>query len=66
MPFATRGEIRVSHTGDELFVQARGFRHRQILPRTLAGLNPSGARLDEESHLLTIRFEQAVAAVTSG
>lgn len=62
VPFATRGEIRVSHTGDELFVQVGGFRHRQILPRTLAGLNPSSARLDEASHLLTIRFEQAVAA----
>ena len=66
VPFATRGEIRVSHSGDELFVQVGGFRHRQILPRTLAGLNPSSARLDEESRVLTIRFEQAVAAVTSG
>ncbi len=66
VPFATRGEIRVSHSGDELFVQVGAFRHRQILPRTLAGLNPSSARLDEESRVLTIRFEQAVAAVTSG
>jgi len=65
VPFATRGEVRVSHTGDELFVQVGGFRHRQILPRTLAGLNPSSARLDEESHLLSIRFEQAVAAASS-
>ena len=66
VPFATRGEIRVGHSGDELFVQVGAFRHRQILPRTLAGLNPSSARLDEESRVLTIRFEQAVAAVTSG
>jgi arsenite/tail-anchored protein-transporting ATPase len=58
VPFATRGEIHVSHNGDELFIQVGSFRHRQILPRTLAGLNPSGARLDEESHLLTVRFDQ--------
>jgi hypothetical protein len=48
----------LSHNGDELFIQVGGFRHRQILPRTLAGLNPSGARLDEASHLLTVRFDQ--------
>ena len=32
--------------------------HLQFLPRTVAGLNPSRARLDEPSHLLTVRFDQ--------
>ena len=59
VPFATRGEIRVSHTGDELLLQVAGFRHRQILPRTLVGLSPSGAKLDEANHLLIVRFERA-------
>ena len=58
VPFATRGEIHVSHTGDELLLQVGGFRHRQILPRTLVGLSPSGAKLDEANHLLTVRFER--------
>jgi arsenite/tail-anchored protein-transporting ATPase len=58
VPFATRGEIHVSHNGDELCIQVGSFRNRQILPCTLAGLKPSGARLDEESHLLTVRFDQ--------
>jgi len=58
VPFATRGEIHVSHNGDELFIQVGSFRHRQILPRTLTGLNASGARLDEASHLLTVHFDQ--------
>ena len=62
VPFATRGEIRVSHIGEELFIQVGSFRHRQILPRTLAGLNPSGARLDESRHVLTVRFEDIAAA----
>src|SRR5439155_17506719 len=30
VPFATRGEIRVSHIGEELFIQVGSFRHRQI------------------------------------
>ena len=59
VPFATRGEIRVSHSGDELFLQVGGFRHRQILPRRLVGLRPSGAKLDEVNHLLTLRFQRA-------
>ena len=63
--FATRGEIRISRTGDQLLsqggllLQIGGFRHRQILPRTLVGLSPSEAKLDEADHLFTARFERA-------
>ena len=66
VPFATRGEIRASRSGGELFVQVGAFRHSQILPRTLPGLSPSSARLDEESHLLTARFERVAAAAGPG
>ena len=59
LSFATRGEIRVNDSGDQQFIQVGSFRHRQILPRMLAGLSPSGAKLDEANHLLTVRFERA-------
>jgi arsenite-transporting ATPase len=64
VPFATRGDIRVSHSGDELLIQVGSYRHRQVLPRTLMGLNPQGATLDEASHLLTVRFERVADGVS--
>jgi len=66
VPFATRGDIRVSHSGDELLIQVGSYRHRQVLPRTLVGLNPHGAKLDEASHLLTVRFERIADGVSGG
>jgi arsenite-transporting ATPase len=66
VPFATRGEIRVLHSGEELIVQVGAFRHRQVLPHTLVGLTPMGGKLDELSHTLTVRFEPATAGTRAG
>jgi arsenite/tail-anchored protein-transporting ATPase len=54
LPFTTRGDIELSQVGDELVVRVGNQRRTIILPRTLAGMQTSGARL--ESGTLTVRF----------
>jgi arsenite/tail-anchored protein-transporting ATPase len=54
LPFTTRGEVELSQVGDELVVRVGNQRRTIILPRTLAGMQTSGARL--ESGTLTVRF----------
>lgn len=56
LPFATRGEVQLRQVGDELFVQVGVHRRHVVLPRALLGLRPEGARLDEASQSLTVRF----------
>jgi arsenite-transporting ATPase len=59
LPFATKGDVTLRQTGDELFVQVGAHRRHIILPRALVGLQASRARLDEPSATLTISFESA-------
>lgn len=61
LPFATKGEVHLRQSGDELFVHVGAHRRHLVLPRALAGLQPAGARLDEERHELEIRFQAPVA-----
>jgi arsenite-transporting ATPase len=56
VPFATRGDVHLRQTGDELFVQVGTHRRHIVLPRALAGLHASGAKLDETARTLRVRF----------
>ena len=59
LPFATRGDVTLRQTGDELFVHVGAHRRHIILPRVLVGMQATRARLDEESATLAISFEPA-------
>jgi arsenite/tail-anchored protein-transporting ATPase len=54
LPFTTRGDVELSQVGDELVVRVGNQRRTIILPRTLAGMQTRGARL--EGGTLTVRF----------
>jgi arsenite/tail-anchored protein-transporting ATPase len=58
LPFATRGEVHLRQTGDELFVHVGAHRRHVILPRALVGLSATRAKLDEPNAVLTVDFRQ--------
>jgi arsenite-transporting ATPase len=61
VPFVARGEVQLSQRGDELTVHVGSYKHKTLLPRTLAGRPVLGARLAEQR--LVIRFGERPAAV---
>ncbi|NQS77075.1 MAG: ArsA family ATPase [Peptococcaceae bacterium] len=54
LPFAEKGDIRLSQRGDELTVRVGDYKRNIFLPRTLLGRDALGAKL--ESCNLKIRF----------
>jgi len=56
LPFATKGEIELFKKGDELVVQIGTFRRHIGLPRSMAALMPSRAKL--ESKVLTVEMKE--------
>jgi len=56
LPFATKGEVELFKKGDELIVQIGTFRRHIGLPRSMAALSPSRARL--ESKVLTVEMKE--------
>lgn len=61
LPFATREQVDLLQTGDELVVQVGDYKRNVILPRALATLQVDGAKL--EGGELRIRFKNPAAAV---
>jgi arsenite-transporting ATPase len=57
LPFATKGEIGLFKKGDELVVEIGTLRRHIGLPRSMAMLSPSRARL--EKGLLTVEMKEA-------
>ena len=57
LPFATKGEIGLFKKGDELVVEIGTLRRHIGLPRSMAGLLPARARL--ENRLLTVEMKEA-------
>ena len=56
MPFATKGEVELFKKGDELVVQIGTFRRHIGLPRSMAALQPSRAKLDNK--ILTVEMKE--------
>jgi len=54
LPFVEKGDVNLTHLGDELTVQIGQHRRSIILPRTLVGLNTRGASFEGDT--LKIRF----------
>jgi arsenite-transporting ATPase len=59
LPFATKGDVSLRQTGDELFVHVGAYRRHLILPRALIGLRATRAKLEEADGSLAISFEPA-------
>jgi arsenite/tail-anchored protein-transporting ATPase len=57
VPFATKGEIGLFKKGDELVVEIGTLRRHIGLPRSMTGLQPVRARL--ENQLLTVEMKEA-------
>src|SRR5579863_2492270 len=57
LPFATKGEIGLFKKGDELVVEIGTLRRHIGLPRSMASLSPSRARL--ENGQLTVEMQEA-------
>jgi arsenite/tail-anchored protein-transporting ATPase len=57
LPFATRGEVGLFKKGDELVVEIGTLRRHVGLPRSMASLLPSRAKL--ENGLLTVEMREA-------
>ena len=57
LPFATKGEIELFKKGDELVVEVGTIRRHIGLPRSMAALTPSRARLDHR--VLTVEMKEA-------
>jgi len=57
LPFAQKGEVGLFKKGDELVVEVGTLRRHIGLPRSMAMLMPSRARLDQ--HILTVEMKEA-------
>jgi len=55
LPFASRDEVRLSRTGDELILHVGAWRRSLVLPRVLINARTKGAKMD--GNTLMIRFE---------
>ncbi len=56
MPFVEKGNIELTHSGDELIIHIGHYKRNLILPRVLAGLEVQEAKLKEG--LLTVTFAE--------
>lgn len=56
LPFATKGDVDLMRSGDELIVQVGRQRRNFVLPRALVTMDVSEARLSDDA--LRIRFEK--------
>ena len=58
-PFTERGKVDISQKGEDLMVRVGAYKRNLALPRTLAGLQATGAHLDGERLLITFSREAA-------
>ncbi|RLA86062.1 MAG: ArsA family ATPase [Deltaproteobacteria bacterium] len=56
MPFVGKDEVELSKRGDELIIRIGVFKRHVILPKSISGLTPTGAKL--QGDILTITFER--------
>jgi arsenite-transporting ATPase len=54
LPFASREDISLSRSGDELMLQVGSWRRNLVLPRVLLDATTDGARMDDQT--LRVRF----------
>jgi arsenite-transporting ATPase len=66
LPFVTRDEVDLARSGDELVVTVGSYRRLLTLPQSLARLQVSGARVDEDGVLRVSFGEDATVTEHAG
>jgi len=56
LPFLSKEDVDLAKSGDELIIRIGNFKRHVVLPRSMVGREPSGAKLDGD--VLTVTFEQ--------
>jgi arsenite-transporting ATPase len=56
LPFASKDEVRLQQVGDELVIQVGAQKRNVILPRSLAGAESDGARLEGNRLVISFRW----------
>jgi len=64
LPFATREEVSLSRSADELVLQVGAWRRNLVLPRLLLDAPTQGAKM--EDRVLKVRFAEPSRAVAGG
>jgi arsenite-transporting ATPase len=64
LPFASRDEISLSRSGDELLLQVGAWRRNLVLPRLLLDAPTQGARM--EDRVLKVRFAEPPRNIAGG
>ncbi len=64
LPLASKSDLDLKQVGDELIVHVGNQKRNLVLPRALAGLQVSGARLERDT--LTVRFAHSEKAAPRG
>jgi len=54
LPFVEKDEVELAIASGDLIVRVGNVRHHVPIPRTLSGLSPSGAKVEDGR--LTVRF----------
>ncbi len=60
LPFVTKGEVELSRRGDEFVIQVGGVRRNVALPRMVAQLPTSGARMEGDRLIVSFQKERGV------
>ena len=55
LPFLSKEDVDLAKAGDELVIRIGGFKRHVVLPRSMVGREPNGAKLDGD--VLTVTFE---------
>jgi arsenite-transporting ATPase len=53
LPFLTKEDVELAQSGDELIIRIGNFKRHVILPRSMVGRTPSGAKLDGDVLVVT-------------
>ncbi|MEP7360410.1 MAG: TRC40/GET3/ArsA family transport-energizing ATPase [Chloroflexota bacterium] len=64
LPFATKEDVTLSRSGDELVLQVGAWRRNLVLPRLLLDAPTQGAKM--EDRVLKVRFAEPQRAMTGG
>jgi arsenite-transporting ATPase len=64
LPFASKEEISLSRSADELLLQVGAWRRNLVLPRLLLDAPTKGARMDDR--VLKVRFAEPPRASAGG
>ncbi|AKQ65683.1 Arsenical pump-driving ATPase [Myxococcus hansupus] len=60
LPFVTKGEVELSRRGEEFVIQVGGVRRNVVLPRMVAQLPTSGARMEGDRLIVSFQKERGV------